>query len=160
MKKEIIHIILTLLIISAFTGIFSCKSSKKMTEASKTGTKTETKETKTGETVKTEEQAKETTVTETSANAKIENIFSAIASSTSTESANAKISEALTLFASQDVPVIIAFYKENGVKDYDEPTTISKYLNYIKDQKKSPNKIENVVYNTQGKIEEIELIKR
>lgn len=159
MKKRIIHIILTLFIISAFTGIFSCKSSKKMTEASKTGTTTESKETKPAETAKTEEQSKETTVT-ASATAKIENYFSAIASSTSTETANARISEALSLFASQDVPVIIAFYKENGVKDYDEPTTISKYLNYIKDQKKSPNKIENIVYNKQGKIEEIELIKR
>ena len=130
-----------------------------MTEASKTGTTTETKETKAAETTKTEEKAKETTIT-TSANAKIENYFSAIASSTTTETANARISEVLSLFASTDVPVIIAFYKENGVKDYEEPTTIGKYVNYIKDQKKSPNKIENIVYNNQGKIEEIELIKR
>ncbi|HLF35624.1 MAG TPA: hypothetical protein VI583_15380 [Cyclobacteriaceae bacterium] len=159
MKKRIIHIILTLLVFLAFTGIFSCKSSKKMTEASKTGTKTETTAKETDVAAKEEPETKKTEATIT-ANAKLENYFSAIASSSSTESANTRISEALAMFASPDVPVIIAFYKENGVKDYDEPTTISKYLNYIKDQKKSPNKVENIVFNPQGKIEELELIKR
>ena len=63
-------------------------------------------------------------------------------------------------FTDGDVPVFIVFYRENGVKDYDKPTTIEKYLNYIKDQKKNPNKIDKIIFNDQGKIEEIELTSR
>ena len=74
--------------------------------------------------------------------------------------ANRNIGNALKYFESKDAPVFIVFYKADGNKDYDKPTTIDKYLNYIKDQKKNPNKIDKLIFNDQGQIAEIELTKR
>ena len=129
-----------------------------MTDASKTENKTEASG-ETGKTAAGEEKTptKETPEVNESMNARLSGYFNAIASSTSADAANLQINQALSLFASRDVPVIIAFYRENGQKDYDEPTTIVKYLNYLKDQKKNPNKVESVVYDDNGKIVELEL---
>ncbi len=91
---------------------------------------------------------------------KIEDYFEAIANSKSMEMANTRINEALKFFASPDVPVLIIIYMEGNMKDYDKPTTIKKYLEYIKDQGKNPNKIQNVKFDANGKITELELIKR
>ena len=92
--------------------------------------------------------------------AQIEKNLQAIADASSVDYANRKINETMKFFAASDAPVFIVFYRENGVKDYDKPTTIEKYLNYIKDQKKNPNKIDKIIFNDQGKIEEIELTSR
>lgn len=73
---------------------------------------------------------------------------------------NSFISETLSLFESEEVPVLIIISEENGQKDYDKPTTIKKYLEYLKDKKKVNEEIYNVVYNDQGKIKELELKKR
>lgn len=89
---------------------------------------------------------------------KLDTYFSAIANSTSLASANSSINEALTLFASKDTPVLIVISEENGQKDYDRPTTIGAYLNYLKDQKKSINKINQLQFDNAGKITEVELI--
>lgn len=86
--------------------------------------------------------------------------FEAIANAPSTTSANNSIREALTMFASPVVPVLIAIYYGPDDVDYDEPTTIDKYLNYIKDQKKNANKINDMTLNDAGKITELELIKK
>ncbi len=86
--------------------------------------------------------------------------FGAIASAPSITSANKNIDEALQLFGSGDVPVLIIIGKFQGENDYDEPTTIKKYLEYLKDQKKNPNDIENLVFDANGKISEVELIKK
>lgn len=86
--------------------------------------------------------------------------FGAISSAPSVSSANQNIEEALQLFASGDVPVLIIIGKFQGENDYDEPTTIRKYLEYLKDQKKNPNNIENLVFDSSGKISEVELIKK
>lgn len=88
---------------------------------------------------------------------KLDTYFNAIASSGSLASANSSISEALTLFASKDTPVLIVISEENGQKDYDRPTTIGEYLNYLKDQKKSINKISQLQFDKAGKITEVEL---
>ena len=64
------------------------------------------------------------------------------------------------MFASPMVPVLIAIYYGPDDVDYDEPTTIDKYLNYIKDQRKNPNKINDIRTNESGKITELELIKK
>jgi hypothetical protein len=85
--------------------------------------------------------------------------FSAIANSTSTTSANSSINEALTLFASPDTPVLIVISESNGQKDYDRPTTIREYLNYLKDTKKSMNDVSNMQVDSAGKITELELKK-
>src|SRR6185295_7288703 len=72
---------------------------------------------------------------------KLEQYFTSIASSPSTTAANSSINEALTLFASEETPVLIVISEEGGQKDYDKPTTIKAYLNYLKDQRKNPNRI-------------------
>ena len=64
------------------------------------------------------------------------------------------------MFSSPNSPVLIIIAQENGKNDYDRPTTIEKYLNYLKDVGKNPNDIENVVLDGSGKIKELELIKR
>ncbi len=50
-------------------------------------------------------------------------------------------------------------YKEGGKPSYDEPTTIEKYLNYLKDTKNNKAKVEEVVYDANGKIKELVLKK-
>ncbi len=67
----------------------------------------------------------------------------------------------LSLYASKDVPVLIilSVYGDNQ-KDYDRPTYIEKYLNYLKDVKSYNKEIDNLKYDDMGKIIEIELIKK
>ncbi len=91
---------------------------------------------------------------------KIEDYFDAIANDRSMQMADTHINDALRFFASPDVPVLIIIYMEGNMKDYDKPTTIKKYLEYIKDQGKNLNEIYNVVFDKNGKITEIELIKK
>jgi hypothetical protein len=86
--------------------------------------------------------------------------FKLIASSTNLATSNRYINEALMLFASEDTPVLIIVSRSGDIVDYDRPTTIRRYLEYLKDQKVSNNKIENVVYDANGKITELELIKK
>jgi hypothetical protein len=90
---------------------------------------------------------------------KLSQYFQSIASSSNTESANKSINEALTLFASPDTPVLIVISEEAGKKDYDRPTTIKDYLNYLKDQKKNMNSISGMKVDSSGKITEVELTK-
>jgi negative regulator of genetic competence, sporulation and motility len=105
-----------------------------------------------------EARAAEAKRKETEPYRKLDNYFSAIATANSLASANSSISEALTLFASKDTPVLIVISEENGQKDYDRPTTIGEYLNYLKDQKKSANKINQLQFDSAGKITEVELV--
>jgi len=98
-------------------------------------------------------------VAPTSKEVKLNQYFETIASSGSPSTANTKISEALTMFSSPNTPVLIIVSEENGLKDYDRPTTISKYLNYLKDQKKNMNSIAKLKVDDQGKITEVELKK-
>lgn len=85
--------------------------------------------------------------------------FDAISFAPSATSANSSISEALTLFASPDTPVLIIISESGGQKDYDRPTTIKDYLNYLKDQKKNINPINDLKFDNAGKITEVELKK-
>jgi hypothetical protein len=64
------------------------------------------------------------------------------------------------MFSSRDVPVLIIINQSGNLKDYDEPTTIGRYLNYLKDRKASPNAVHNLVKDANGKISELELIKK
>jgi adenylate kinase family enzyme len=91
--------------------------------------------------------------------ARLTNYFAAIATSSSVTSANNTITEALSMFASPDTPVLIVISEENGQKDYDRPTTIRDYLNYLKDQKKNINSISAIKVDGSGKITELELLK-
>ncbi len=94
------------------------------------------------------------------ANVTLERNFSSIASSGSISQANRTINETLGMFESPNVPVLIIINQNVGFNDYDRPTTIEKYLNYLKDQKVSPNKVHEIKYNANGKINELELIKK
>ncbi|HEU5292542.1 MAG TPA: nucleoid-structuring protein H-NS [Cyclobacteriaceae bacterium] len=85
--------------------------------------------------------------------------FQAIASSPNVTSANNSINEALSMFSSPEAPVLIVISEYDGKKDYDRPTTIGKYLNYLKDQKKNINAISDLKTDASGKITELELRK-
>jgi len=91
---------------------------------------------------------------------KIDDYLENIVNNKSLEMTNSRINETLKFFASPEVPVLIIIYQEADIKDYDKPTTIKKYLEYLKDQKKNPNKVNDVKYNDNGKITELELLKK
>ena len=95
-----------------------------------------------------------------STNVVLENNFRSIANAGSTSQANRIINETLGLFESNNVPVLIIISQAGGFNDYDRPTTIEKYLNYLKDQKISRNSVNDIKYNANGKISELELIKK
>ncbi len=86
--------------------------------------------------------------------------FAGIAHAGSYDEADKKINLALRLFATPDVPVLIIIDQVDGVNDYDRPTTVSRFLNYLKDIKSYKYAVESVKRNTEGKITELELIKK
>jgi hypothetical protein len=86
--------------------------------------------------------------------------FAMIAGASSIDNANIKINEALKLFESPNTPVLIIISKEGDMVDYDRPTTAKKYMEYLKDQKKNLNEIDNIEYNDNGKIKLLELNKK
>ena len=96
---------------------------------------------------------------ESAPKARLGQYFDAIASSGSVASANNSITEALALFASPETPVWIIISGSGTQKDYDRPTTIKAYLNYLKDQKKNINHIESLQVDPSGKVTEVELRK-
>lgn len=87
---------------------------------------------------------------------KLEKDFTSIASSSNVSSADQTIQEVLMMFANQETPILIVIHEEGGVKDYDEPTTIKKYLDYLKDTKKNLNYISDIRL-VGGKVTELEL---
>lgn len=96
--------------------------------------------------------------------AELDNInahFISVAQAANAAEANLRIQQALTYYASTEVPVllIINIYGDHQ-KDYDRPTTISQYLNYLKDVKSYDRSIEAVKFDASHKIIEIELIKK
>lgn len=90
----------------------------------------------------------------------LERNFASICNASSTAQANRIINETLNLFESNNAPVLIIISQAGGFNDYDRPTTIENYLNYIKDQKVNRNKVHNLKTNANGQITEVELIKK
>ena len=88
---------------------------------------------------------------------KLESSFNAVASAGSLNAADQSIQQALAMFSNQETPVLIVIHEENGIKDYDEPTTIKKYLEYLKDTKKNLNYISDIRLDANGKVSELEL---
>jgi len=87
--------------------------------------------------------------------------FIGIAKANNLNEANLKIQQALTFYASSDVPVLLIInVYGNNQKDYDKPTTIGNYLNYLKDVKTYNRQIDAVKFDVNRKIIEIELIKK
>jgi PBP1b-binding outer membrane lipoprotein LpoB len=87
----------------------------------------------------------------------LNNQFEALTGEKDYDKSNQIINILLPLFASPDVPVLVIISEENGMKDYDRPTTIEKYLNYLKDRKAYKAVVNDIVYNDSGKITELEL---
>ena len=87
---------------------------------------------------------------------KLENQFTSIASASNVTAANQSIQDVLAMFSNQETPLLIVIHEEGGVKDYDETTTIKKYLEYLKDTKKNLNYISDIRL-AGGKVTELEL---
>ena len=86
--------------------------------------------------------------------------FAGIANAATPAAANLKIEETLRLFASPDAPVLIIIAEDNGVVDYDRPTTIRRYLEHIKDTGSVEEALSKMVMDDRGMIAELELKKR
>ncbi|MFZ9045823.1 MAG: nucleoid-structuring protein H-NS [Cyclobacteriaceae bacterium] len=90
----------------------------------------------------------------------IEDSMTEIRSASSFNLANQSIEETLSFFSSPDAPVLIIIYENGSEVDYDEPTTIEKYLNYLKDTKAKPADIVEIGRDSAGKIKELVLRKK
>lgn len=86
--------------------------------------------------------------------------FQSISNAGSPSLANIRIQNALEMFNSPNAPVLIVISEERGRKEYDRPTTIKRYLEYLKDQGKNADEIYDVIMDRNGRIKELELIKR
>lgn len=168
-KKSLMLRIPTLLLLALLAiGASACKSKKKAMEASdpdaerarieQEAARRADEERKRAE----EEQARMEAMSrdrEQALYSRVNQYFTSVANAQSPQAANNNINEALTLFSSENTPVLIVISEENGQKDYDRPTTIRNYLNYLKDQKKNPDQIANLQVDPSGKITEVELKK-
>lgn len=158
--KSFFNLAALALIVSA--GLFACKGSKKAADASNESSQDKPvvvikdDQPEITEPVDREAKAKE------DAEMRLENYFNSIANASgNATAADRNINEAKALFASGDVPVFIVIHQSaDGTKDYDEPTTIKDYLNYLKDTGKNLNNIAAVKTNSNGKITELELIRK
>jgi len=93
----------------------------------------------------------------------LENAFVAIANAGKTGNltqADNTIQKTLQYFSSDDAPVLIIISREGSTVDYDKPTTIKRYLNLLKDTKASKNDIDAIMTDANGKIKELDLIKK
>ncbi len=157
-----------LVLMICFTG---CKSKKKAAEAARAAEERarieqeanlrqeEERKRQEAEAARREAEARQKEMLANAPKAKLNQYFQSISSSNNVASANASINEALTLFSSPDTPVLIVISEENGLKDYDRPTTIRQYLNYLKDTKNNANSISDLKFDSSGKITEVELRK-
>ncbi len=152
-----------------FTG---CKSKKKAAEAARAAEERarieqeanlrkqdEQRKKEAEEAARRDEEARQREMLASAPKARLNQYFESIARSSNMASANSSINEALALFASPDAPVLIVISEAGGQKDYDRPTTIKQYLNYLKDTKNNANTISNVQVDGSGKITEVELRK-
>lgn len=131
----------------------ACKSKKKVVEATPAPAPVE-------ETAPTPPPEAPQPSAEEVAVSKLENYFNAIANASNVQSANSTIQETQSMFTNQNTPVLIVIHEESGVKDYDEPTTINRYLNYLKDTKQNLNFISDIRLDGSGRVSELELRRR
>lgn len=146
------------LVLALVVGFSSCKNKKKMSELSDPQEVGQQIEEELAEDTDSQEPDR-VAVKEPTKSEKLENYFQAVAQAPSAASANGSISEALTMFSSPDAPVLIVIYRGTGNPDYDEPTTIKRYLEYLKDTKNNKAVVEEMVLDDYGKIKELVLKK-
>jgi hypothetical protein len=85
--------------------------------------------------------------------------FEALVGQEDVAKANTIIQNTLPMFAGGDVPVLIIIAQDADITDYDKPTTIKEYLNYLKDVKNYKAEVDSITYNANGKISELVLRK-
>jgi hypothetical protein len=90
----------------------------------------------------------------------IDTQLESISTSSTIDAANQKIMLSMDKFASPDVPVLIIISQAGGFNDYDRPTTISKFLHYLKDKQEYKYQVVSVKKDALGKITELELLKK
>jgi hypothetical protein len=90
----------------------------------------------------------------------LQDSFAMIVNATNTAEADKTIKLVLNYFSSSDIPVLIIINKSGDIIDYDKPTTIKHYLEYLKDTKKNMNSIYQITKDDAGKIKELTLIKK
>lgn len=112
------------------------------------------------EMLRLEEEKRKQAEAEASKYSYIEDYFTQVANAPDADAANAKIAEAIKMFSSADAPVLIVISESDGVTDYDKPTTIKDYLNYLKDTKNYNNEVKEVTLDEYGQIKTLELIKK
>jgi hypothetical protein len=166
-SSRLLMIAIMILLMAAGTG---CKSKKKAMEAQAAADKARMEQEAAAKKQQEEDERKRKEAEELASREaeskklapaqKLDTYFGAIANAANVNSANSTINEALALFATPETPVLIIISQENGQKDYDRPTTIREYLNYLKDTKKSMNKIGDMKFDGSGKITELELVKQ
>ena len=162
-------LMITLMMLSLLGGS-GCKSKKKAMEAQAAAEKARMEQEAAAQRQREEEERKKREAEEQARRdaeskkqapaQKLDMYFNSIANSGNVNSANGTINEALSLFANPETPVLIVISEQNGQKDYDRPTTIRDYLNYLKDTHKSMNKIGNLQFDGSGRITELELVKQ
>ncbi len=154
---------LVVIVLATAIGFSSCKGKKKLSEITDTEeAMQEELEPPVSEPVEEEPEVvenpeKRVAVYEPTMSERLDNQFVAIANASSTTVANQRISETIRMFSNGNAPVLIIFYRSDGVEDYDEPTTISKYLNYLKDTGNSTAIVEEMVMDDYGRIKELVL---
>jgi hypothetical protein len=134
----------------AMLAMGACKSKKKVVEPTPVPAKVE-------QVAPTPPPAPPVRSAEEIAAENLENAFNSVANASNVTVANQSIQQALGMFSNQETPVLIVIHEENGIKDYDEPTTIKKYLDYLKDTKKNLNYISDIRLDANGKVSELEL---
>jgi hypothetical protein len=91
----------------------------------------------------------------------LENNFQAIADASKSGNSNEVMSltrNTLQFFSSDDATVLIIISKEGP--DYDKPTNIKLYLEFLRDRKASLNAVDSYMLDSNGKIKELDLIKK
>jgi hypothetical protein len=151
------------LVLAMVWGFSSCKSKKKAADVSDPQqVKQEIQIEETDDTPEEPEIEEEpdTAPRRPSAESQLTSFFEAIANSSSPADANRTIQDALDMFSGPTAPVLVIIYSSGSTVDYDEPTTIDKYLNYLKDTGNADTMVEEIVRGNDGKIKELVLRKK
>jgi len=93
----------------------------------------------------------------------IEGAFDGIANASKSgdiSKASQIIKNTMPLFSGEDAPVLIIISREGSMVDYDKPTTIKRYMDFVRDQKANHNAVDSYMLDTEGKIKEHDLIKK
>lgn len=158
---KLVRTVSLLLLLSVLSP--ACKNKKKLAEMSDKEPIEEIKEEEEEKVVEVPEPRvvpPRKVVDDPSTEQRINDFIRKIGQSTSASSANSSISEALQLFTSPESPVLVVFYEANGTPSYDQPTTISKYLHYLKDTKNYNTSVDEMVMDNDGKVKELVLKKK